>query len=110
MKITNIVLFTTALTLAACAKTPSNIQPLNVASSEYTSYSCSKLMTLRYNTDVKLTAAIKKRKSAVAADAVGVFLVLVPVSKLAGDSEGEVAQLKGEIIAIDRARTLKSCN
>lgn len=109
MNFYNIALISTTLLLVGCAKTPSNIQPLNVPSSEYTSYSCTNLSTLRGNTEIKLNSAIKRQKNAVAADAVGVFLVLLPVSKLTGDAEGEVAQLKGEMIAIDRARTLKTC-
>jgi hypothetical protein len=42
-------------------------------------------------------------------DAIGVFLILVPVSKLTGDYEGDVARLKGEVEAIETAQIKAKC-
>ena len=42
-------------------------------------------------------------------DAATVFLVLIPVSKLSGDSAGDVAKYKGEVEAIETAQIKKSC-
>lgn len=43
------------------------------------------------------------------ADAAGVFLVGIPVSKLTGDHEADVARLKGEVEAISTAQVKKGC-
>jgi hypothetical protein len=42
-------------------------------------------------------------------DAVGVFLLGIPFSKLSGDFEGEIAQLKGELEALDTAQVKAKC-
>jgi hypothetical protein len=98
-----------AVSITACAKTPSNIAPVAVASSEYSSYSCKKLAKLKIENQTALEKSSKIQRQKVAGDAATVFLVLVPVSKLAGDEEGTIGQLKGEAIAIDRAREKKRC-
>lgn len=104
-----IALLVCSIAITACAKTPSNITAIPVASSEYANYSCSNLAKIKETTAVKLEASSEKQRGIVAGDAATVFLVLVPVSKLAGDEEGNIAQLKGEVIAIDRARAQKGC-
>ena len=57
----------------------------------------------------KLALAESRQNDAQTMDAVGVFLVLIPPSALTGDSEGEVAQYKGEKLAIERSRKKKNC-
>ena len=42
-------------------------------------------------------------------DAVGVFLLGIPFSKLSGDHEGDVARLKGEVEAIETAQIKNKC-
>jgi hypothetical protein len=42
-------------------------------------------------------------------DAATVFFVLIPVSKLAGDHEGDVARLKGEVEAVSTAQIKNKC-
>ena len=55
-----------------------------------------------------LAALTQKQKNAVAGDAIGVFLVLVPVSSLTGNNvAGELATSKGKVNALE-AR-LASC-
>lgn len=67
------------------------------------------MMTEKNEVAIKLNAANKKQNNAQAADAIGVFLVLIPVSKLTGDAEGEIGQLKGENLALERALARKKC-
>lgn len=98
-----------ALVLSACAKSPSSIPPVAVASSEYSSLSCSALRTTLNSVEVKLADASRRQNQAQTADAVGVFLVLIPVSSMMGDAAGEVGQFKGEKIAIERAIERKRC-
>lgn len=101
--------FIAILALAACAKTPSSIAPVAVSSSEYDGQSCQSLATEYQSVSEKLDEAEEKQRAAVAGDAAGVFLVLVPPSALFGDSEAEVALYKGEKIAIERALASKGC-
>ncbi len=42
-------------------------------------------------------------------DAVTVFLVLIPASKLTGDHQGDIARLKGEVEAIETAQIKTNC-
>lgn len=42
-------------------------------------------------------------------DAATVFLAFVPVSKMTGDSAGDVAKYKGEVEAIETAQVKKGC-
>ncbi|BCH32017.1 hypothetical protein MesoLjLc_39470 [Mesorhizobium sp. L-8-10] len=57
-----------------------------------------------------LAAAEAQQRQAVIGDAVGVFLIGVPMSSLSGaDKEGVVAQHKGEVIAIQNAQRIAKC-
>lgn len=95
--------------LVACAKSPSSIAPASISSSEYDHLSCEKLGVELAQADSRLTEASGRQNNAQAMDAVGVFLVLIPVSALAGDAEGEVAQYKGEKLAIQRSIEKRDC-
>jgi hypothetical protein len=49
-------------------------------------------------------ALTRQQNNAATADAVGVFLLLVPAgSVFGGNVEGELAQAKGEVMALERA-------
>ena len=97
------------LALSACASPPSRIAPVAVATSEYNGLSCSQLANELARVSTDLEAAERRQRNAVAGDALTVFLVLVPASSLAGDSEAEVARLKGEEIAIRNSLSRRSC-
>ncbi|GHD45612.1 hypothetical protein GCM10017083_13770 [Thalassobaculum fulvum] len=96
-------------TLAGCAKSPSSIAPASVSSNEYDHLTCKELQREQREVDLKLADATSRQNSAQTADAVGVFLVLIPVSALTGDAEGDVARYKGEKIAIERSITRRDC-
>lgn len=50
-----------------------------------------------------MTALEKQQNSAATGDAIDVFLILIPVSKLTeGDVAGEVATSKGAVIALEQ--------
>ncbi len=42
-------------------------------------------------------------------DAWGVFLILIPVSNITGDYEGDVAKWKGEVEAVETAQIKNKC-
>ena len=56
-----------------------------------------------------LDEAESDQNSAQTMDAITVFLILIPASALAGDSEAKVAQYRGEKLALERAMTKKGC-
>jgi len=65
--------------------------------------SCSSAKNSLASERVKLAALEKQQNSAATGDAIGVFLVLVPVSKLAGgDVAGEVGASKGKVLALEQ--------
>ncbi len=109
MKKLGFAALTALVALSACAKSPSSIPPVAVASSEYDGLSCQRLMSEKNEVAIKLNAANKKQNQAQTADAIGVFLVLIPVSKLVGDAEGEIGQLKGEHLALERSLERRNC-
>ena len=107
MKITPIIL--TGLLLAACANSPSSIAPTAVDSDEYSHMSCEQMVTELVRVSDMLQEAEDDQNSAQTLDAITVLFVLVPASALAGDSEGKVAQFKGEKLALERAMEKNDC-
>ena len=110
MKSLIIIGFVAAVALSGCAKSPSTIPPVAVSSSEYDGYSCAALRDEKNNVEIKLADASRRQNKAQTADAIGVFLVLVPVSKLTGDAAGDVGQYKGEKLAIEREMRQRKCS
>ena len=97
------------IALAACAKSPSSIPATSIASSEYDHLTCQQMTSELATARTNLETASSKQNDMQTADAVGVFLVLIPPSALMGDSEADVAQFKGEVAALERASARKGC-
>lgn len=90
--------------LVACASRPDSIAPATVSANEYQGLSCSELTRHLGEKRESLREAERQQNRAATGDAVGVFLVLLPVSTIFGsDNEGVVAQYKGEVLALERA-------
>jgi hypothetical protein len=65
--------------------------------------SCSQAKTNLSSERIKLTDLEKRQNAAATGDAIGVFLILIPVSKLTGgDLAGEVATSKGTVLALEQ--------
>lgn len=92
-----------------CASRPESIRASFVSHEKYTHLDCMQLATRMGDTRAELDKYSKLQDSKANADAVGVFLVLIPVSKLSGDHEGDVARLKGEVEAIETAQIKLKC-
>jgi len=92
-----------AFAVAGCAKPPGSIAPVAVSTSNYDRYSCSQISAELNENMSELADAERRQKNAVAGDAVGVFLVLIPPSAFTGDASADVALNKGEDIALRRA-------
>lgn len=96
--------------LVACAKNPDAIAPISMPVNAYAGLSCEQLVTENRRSSAALAAVSQQQKQAATGDAVGVFLIGVPVSSLSGgDKEGLVAQHKGEIVAIEGAMRAQGC-
>jgi len=98
-----------AMSMSACANRPESIHASYVSHEKFMDLECDALSTKMSDTRSDLDKYSKMQDSKANADAVGVFLLGIPFSKLSGDVEGDVARLKGEVEAIDTAQVKKKC-
>ena len=95
--------------LMACANRPESIHASYVSHEKFMDLDCPALNTKMDDTRAELVKYSDMQNTKANEDAWGVFLLGIPVSKLSGDVEGEVARLKGTVEAIDTARIKKHC-
>jgi hypothetical protein len=103
------ILCTVGLVLAsaACTPRPDSIAPVSMTGA-FDRMPCQSAKQQLQTERVRLTALEKKQNEAATGDAIGVFLILVPVSKLTGgDVAGEIGASKGKVIALEQR--LASC-
>lgn len=92
-----------ALPAAGCATRASGVAPVAVSSMDYAGLSCEAARTELAATREKENALSRRQNNAALADTAGVFLALVPVGSIFGANvEGELAQAKGDRIALER--------
>ncbi|WEX79008.1 hypothetical protein PYH37_003983 [Sinorhizobium numidicum] len=109
MKVRLIVLAST-LAVASCAKRPDAIVPVDIPMAAYSNQSCEGLAQELLKEQNNLAAVSKQQNQAATGDAVGVFLVGVPMSStFGGDKEGQVAVSKGKVNAIESSIKSKDC-
>jgi hypothetical protein len=94
---------------AACANRPESIHASYVSHEKYAYLDCPALALTMSETKAELARMSKLQDEKATGDAIGVFLILVPVSKLTGDHEADVARLKGEVEAIETAQIKAKC-
>jgi len=99
----------TLVILSGCANRPEGITAQHVAHEKYTSLTCEGLVTQLVDARYKLAEFSNKQDTKANIDAGGVFLALIPVSAFTGDYEGDVAQWKGEVQAIETAQIINKC-
>ena len=99
----------TLLLVSACASRPEAISASYVSHEKYMDNDCTQLATKMTDARAELAKVSAMQDSKANGDAVGVFLVLIPVSKLTGDHAGDVARWKGEVEAIDTAQIKMKC-
>ncbi|PVA06104.1 hypothetical protein [Thalassorhabdomicrobium marinisediminis] len=98
------------VTLAACAKQPENIAAIPVSGNPYGSYSCSQLAAERLQITQQLAGVEAEQRSAANSDAIGVFLIGLPVSSMSGnDKEAAIGVARGRINEIDRVKLARGC-
>lgn len=95
---------------AACAKGPDAIKPASIPLAAYTGQSCSFLASELRHEKEKLSSLEDAQRSAQTGDALGVFLVGIPLSSATGgDKEGELSVSKGKVQSIELAMQQKHC-
>lgn len=100
----------TATVLTACAKGPDAIKPANIPLAAYTGQSCSNLSNELRSEKDRLDDLEDAQRSAQTGDALGVFLVGIPISSATGgDKEGDLAVSKGKVQSIELAMKSKNC-
>ena len=109
MKKLHVLLVTAAFLLVACANRPESIRASHVSFEKYVDMDCNALIAKMSDTRSDLDKFSKLQDSKANGDAVGVFLLGIPFSKLSGDHEGDVARLKGEVEAIETAQIKVKC-
>ncbi len=89
------------LAISGCAKNPDSIAPVSMDAS-YQNVSCSQASRMLPTERSRLANLEARQRNAANGDAVGVFLIGVPVSSVSGgDQEGEVAVSKGKVLALE---------
>ncbi len=92
---------------AACAQSPGSIAPVSMGSA-FSSVPCNVAAADLQNERAALAALERTQNGAVAGDAIGVFLLGIPVSSLTGgDKAGEIGTSKGKVLALETR--MKSC-
>jgi hypothetical protein len=100
-----------AVVVAGCAGRASSVAPVAVPSSNYAGLSCADTRTMLAQKQATMNALVRDQNNAATGDAVGVFFVLLPIGSIFGaDVEGELAQAKGEVMALQGAVTINCKN
>tara|TARA_R110002073_G_scaffold120601_2_gene262671 strand:- start:13997 stop:14338 length:342 start_codon:yes stop_codon:yes gene_type:complete len=93
-----------AVTASGCASRAGGVAPLAIPASDYTHLSCDEIHHELGLARDRERAFTQRQNNAATADAAGVFLVLLPLGSVFGaDNEGNLAQAKGEVRALERA-------
>lgn len=91
-----------ALALSACAPGPNAVAPASMPANTYSDLTCQQAKAEHAKLTNEVAALSQKQKNAAAGDAIGVFLIAVPVSSLTGnDVQGELATAKGKLLAAE---------
>ncbi|MDE0522585.1 MAG: hypothetical protein OXH79_11575 [Boseongicola sp.] len=100
-----------AALLTACAKRPESIPAAKTETEAYERASCDSLRVRRAEIEADLNALAAAQRGAANADAVGVLLLALPISSMAGnDREAQVAIAKGRLDAIKIVQVRKGCS
>ena len=99
-----------AIPVVGCASRPERIAPAPVSEAPYLDWTCPRIAEESRRLSDALAAASAKQQKASDDDALGVFLLGLPVASMSGGDIGpDVARLKGETEAVQRAATKNNC-
>jgi hypothetical protein len=89
-----------------CAKSPESIAPAYVSTVNFQSWSCNQLA----EEGRRLSQALAEARNARTNDTIGVIFLGLPVSSLSGDNIApQIANLKGQMVAVQQAGSSKNC-
>jgi hypothetical protein len=92
-----------AALVAGCATRANSVAPVAVSASDYAGLTCVTARADLQTARAKEISLAHKQNNAAIADAAGVFLVLLPLGSVFGaDVAGQLAQAKGETLALER--------
>jgi hypothetical protein len=99
-----VLLIVASIIISGCASRAASIAPIAIPSANYKGLSCSETkQTLNVKRE-RQQVLINAQNNAATGDAVGVFLLLLPVGSIFGaEKEGLLAQVKGEVLALEGA-------
>lgn len=104
---TAVILLCLALAISACAKRPDAIAPVSMGDA-FNNLSCSQARTMLGTEREALATYSAAQTTAANNDALGVFLIGVPMGSVTGgDNEGNIATSKGKVLALENR--LASC-
>lgn len=90
-----------ALALSACSPRAASIAPVPMGNA-YAQADCNRVASELNETRAEVATLSAAQNSAATADAIGVFLIAVPVSNLTGGNRaGELGAAKGKLIALE---------
>lgn len=98
-----------SLGIGACATRPDSIHADFVSHERFVQLDCRTLASRKTDAVLNLQSLSQKQDDKANGDALGVFLIGVPISKLSGDYEAAIARSKGEIEAIETAEIKTAC-
>jgi hypothetical protein len=108
-KFLSLIAIGATLTTVGCATRPESISASYVSHEKYIGQTCPELTDRMADARSQLTKFSEMQNSKANLDAATVFLVLIPASKLSGDSAADVAKYKGEVEAIETAQIKTGC-
>ena len=98
------------LMVSACAKEADEVSAVEAPRDAYSTLSCSDLKNEKILLSQKVENLSAEQNSAASNDALGVFLLGLPLASMSGgDKEAELASAKGQLQAIDRRISEKKC-
>jgi len=98
------------LFIVGCAQQPENTPAADIGQGAYRSANCAQLSDaeLRYNQQLENLSA--SQRQAASGDAMGVFLLGLPISSMSGnDRATEIAVTRGHLQEIDREQARRNC-
>jgi len=88
----------------ACASRASSIAPVAVSAQDYAGIECADTRALLSDAREQENALTRRQNNAALGDTVGVVLLLLPIGSIFGaDVQGELAEAKGNVNALERA-------
>ena len=99
-----------AILLGACAQSPEDIAPAYISEVQFTDWTCEQLAKEKGQLAMALTTASEQQQQARDNDIAGVILLGLPVASISGSNIApQIARLKGERDAVERALSLNEC-